>query len=242
MLGRTSLRDQTRNNSRIRRRWRRTGSGSSAKSIKAKMESHGISSLAFESLLAYQRMSSSPARSPALSHCSTGSERKLPSWCVAPAHGAQIAISPGKPDSQPVNIDEHRAYSIGSGSQCDISLPHLLNQISDEHVLLMHSRSGTIFVQDLCSSTGTLLDNVRIPADQPTKFLPESVLTLGENACTIKLLHANPSPKELLACSGDEDEVTRSNTELNRHVRIDKDISKPPLSKRSSSEHVKFVA
>ena len=188
-------------------------------------------------------MSSSPARSPALSHCSTGSDRKLPTWCVAPAHGAQISISAGHPDNQPINIDEHRAYSIGSASHCDIPLPHLTDLIGEEHALLMHSRSGSVFVQDLGFSTGSSIDNVPIPPNQPTKFNPGSTLTIGKNACNIQLLHAGPSPKELLSCSADEDdEVTRSNTELNRHVSIEKESSRQPLSKRSSSEHVKFVA
>jgi len=182
-------------------------------------------------------MSSSPTRSPALSHCSTSSDRKLPNWCVAPAHGAQITVRIGS-TSTPISIDLHRAYSIGSDPNCDIPFPNL--RISAEHALLLHSRGGSVFVQDLGSESGTRLDASPIPPNVPTRWAPGSVLTLGD-ACVLELANLSPSPRELLASADEDDEVTKSNTEMNRHVVIEEG-SRKPISKRSSSEHVKFVA
>ena len=192
-------------------------------------------------------MSASPfsSRSPALSCTDSGNLLKLPSWCSEPVQGSQITIRPShSSEPETIFIDEHRAYRIGSSPSCDIHLVQLSDAISHAHVVLMHSRSS-VYLQDLCSAQGSSIDGNPLLPHSPVRWLPGSILTLGDNACTVKLVNVGLSPKDLLSKEFDEvsigDEVTKTNTFLNRKVSIE-GMEFNPIRKKSSSEHVKFTA
>lgn len=66
---------------------------------------------------------------------------------------------------------------IGRGSMCDVVLK--LEGISRQHCRIDVSGSGDISITDLGSTNGVLIDNVRIPANEPQPFQTFMPLSIG---------------------------------------------------------------
>ncbi len=66
---------------------------------------------------------------------------------------------------------------IGRGSMCDVVLK--TEGISRQHCRIDVSGSGDISITDLGSTNGVLIDNIRIPANEPQPFKTFMPLAIG---------------------------------------------------------------
>lgn len=77
------------------------------------------------------------------------------------------------------NENEETCISVGREGNNDIIIN--TNSISRQHVQILQDADNNVFLIDLNSTNGTLLDNVLITPDQPTKFLSHQSVVLGNS-------------------------------------------------------------
>ncbi|MFP5458966.1 MAG: FHA domain-containing protein [Bacteriovoracia bacterium] len=72
---------------------------------------------------------------------------------------------------------EKNSVLVGRGSACDVKLK--VEGISRQHCLIEVNPRGEIFITDLGSANGVLIDNQRIPINRPVAYLPILSLAIG---------------------------------------------------------------
>ncbi len=72
---------------------------------------------------------------------------------------------------------EQNSVLIGRGSSCDVILK--IEGISRQHCRIEATDRGEFLVTDLGSTNGVLIDNERIPSNQPIPYAPYLHLSIG---------------------------------------------------------------
>jgi pSer/pThr/pTyr-binding forkhead associated (FHA) protein len=79
--------------------------------------------------------------------------------------------------------EEGRVYTIGRAEECDLPLAD--EDASREHARVVR-RGQTVLVRDTGSRNGTLLADVRIPADRDTPWKGTSMLRIGKTVLALE--------------------------------------------------------
>ena len=113
-----------------------------------------------------------------------------PDWCTLPRGAPQLLVWRAAALVETVPLGG-RAYSVaGRLPECDIVLDH--GSASRHHAVVLHHRSGAVYLLDLGSAHGTFLGNQRLPPREPMLWADGVPCVFGASSRTYVLrLSAN---------------------------------------------------
>jgi hypothetical protein len=124
-------------------------------------------------------------------------------------------------------------FVIGRSQKCDVVIP--VEGLSRQHCQI-EVDDGTIFVTDLDSANGVYIDDLKIPANQKTRYHPTSKLTCGsveivefsfiDASLEIDLIHSSPSPRDSSSLIDKRIKPNSSRSKIQRSSDFQKKMSK----------------
>ena len=94
--------------------------------------------------------------------------------------------------------NDELTFTVGRKVGCDLTVPDA--SVSELHCQLLLDRHGQLWVKDMDSTNGTLIDLTRQDQHDPTPINDEQILTVGRYG--FQLLHARTLLESLRALSG----------------------------------------
>mmetsp|Transcript_4921 Transcript_4921/g.9271 ORF Transcript_4921/g.9271 Transcript_4921/m.9271 type:complete len:482 (+) Transcript_4921:739-2184(+) len=113
-----------------------------------------------------------------------GKKFQIPSWAAKPTAGAALHVTKAGNTLSTLKIDCHKYYMFGrapdtckEGKGYEIRNPTL----SRQHAVLVHGKDGTLYLIDLASSYGSLVNGERIEAYSPRLLENGNILKFGQS-------------------------------------------------------------
>ena len=120
-----------------------------------------------------------------------------PEWSAAPTHPFRLEVIKNGAVVESVDVANKAFVLIGRQEDvCDIAMQH--PSISRQHAVIQHRDSGEIFVYEMGSTHGTLLNKRRLPAKEHVEMSVGDVLRFGASSRLYCLLGPDNLRKEVL--------------------------------------------
>ena len=120
-----------------------------------------------------------------------------PEWSAAPTHPFRLEVIKNGAVVESVDVSNKAFVLIGRQEDvCDIAMQH--PSISRQHAVIQHRDSGEIFVYEMGSTHGTLLNKRRLPAKEHVEMSVGDVLRFGASSRLYCLLGPDNLRKEVL--------------------------------------------
>ena len=120
-----------------------------------------------------------------------------PEWSAAPTHPFRLEVIKNGAVVESVDVANKAFVLIGRQEDvCDIAMQH--PSISRQHAVIQHRDSGEIFVYEMGSTHGTLLNKRRLPAKEHVEMSVGDVLRFGASSRVYCLLGPDNLRKEVL--------------------------------------------
>lgn len=142
-------------------------------------------------------------------------EKGPPEWAAQPCRTASIEMYNDAPTGgrqQVVPIDKQPSYLLGRGPHCDVTLQEVT--ASKEHAAIIHHSDGRIFLIDLCSTNGTILDGGLVPKNKPTELRNGASLQFGSDASLHYIVRCETSGEKRRS-RGEEAPATKRHSRSN---------------------------
>ncbi|EFJ46126.1 hypothetical protein VOLCADRAFT_82005 [Volvox carteri f. nagariensis] len=102
-----------------------------------------------------------------------------PEWASQPCRVASLEVFTGGQRVLSIPVDIEPYYTLGRASD-QVSIPLDHQSCSRVHAALVHHTDGRIFLIDLQSTQGTLVDGRRIPPNKPVVLKDQTRIRFGE--------------------------------------------------------------
>ena len=114
-----------------------------------------------------------------------------PEWASEPTHSsAALLVEKGGQQIETLQVGEHSMYTFGRSLTCDFPIEH--PSASRNHAALVHHFNGGIYVIDLKSSHGTLINGRPIKPFEATLLREGALLSFGASSRTHRLTGCPP--------------------------------------------------
>uniref|UniRef100_A0A7S0NYT0 protein-tyrosine-phosphatase n=2 Tax=Calcidiscus leptoporus TaxID=127549 RepID=A0A7S0NYT0_9EUKA len=121
-----------------------------------------------------------------------------PEWAAEPTHShAALHVERDGDALETLKVGEHEMYMFGRSLTCDFQLDH--PSASRQHAVLVHHQNGGVYVIDLKSSHGTLINGKRLQPHEPCRLREGAAVSFGASARQYRLVGlrtAEPEPEE----------------------------------------------
>mmetsp|Transcript_20183 Transcript_20183/g.60882 ORF Transcript_20183/g.60882 Transcript_20183/m.60882 type:complete len:267 (-) Transcript_20183:1163-1963(-) len=115
-----------------------------------------------------------------------------PEWASQPCRLASVETHTAEGIQQTVHIDKQPAYVLGrEAGAVDVVLSE--PSTSREHAAIVHHADGRLFLIDLASSHGTMLDGRPVPKNKPVELKNGSKLRFGNNPAATHIVRCEAS-------------------------------------------------
>lgn len=163
-----------------------------------------------------------------------------PSWCgVSPDTPAWTLVGLSE---TPLPIHERGHYLIGRSHDPSLDIDIILEDadVSSRHAAFVHHQEqNRLYIIDLSSRKGTLVDGAKIPANKPTKVRNGSVITIGPYS--FRCTRPGP-PSQSDSPEKAQNNVVRASHLLVKHVGSRNPSSwKEPVITRSEAEAMQII-
>ena len=121
-----------------------------------------------------------------------------PDWAAEPTHtNAQLEVRKKGETMETLAVGEHAVYTFGRSLTCDFPLEHA--SLSRNHAALIHHKNGGLYIVDLKSSHGTVLDGARIRPFEACLLRDGAHLAFGASSRSYHLVGMNAAEQPLRA-------------------------------------------